>query len=173
VKRGISDEETDPEPYSVYAITKLKAESDVLASGGTVFRMATIYGFSPQMRYDLIVNQFVKEALESGMITVFGGDQFRPFMEIKSAVNAYLACLDVPIRGQVLNLADESLSLLELAEILKKTTGCQVNLVPEIHDRRSYAIDVSKVQKLINIETLPLCKGIGNMVAQAKIILGN
>lgn len=172
VKRGISNEDTDPEPYSVYAITKLKAESDVLACGGTVFRMATIYGFSPQMRYDLIANQFIKEATENGAINVFGGDQLRPFMEIRSAARAYLACLKLPFYGEVFNLADESLSLLELGKMVGEATGCKVQVVTEMKDQRSYAIDITRARKMLNLETLSLREGIREMAAQAKTILG-
>jgi nucleoside-diphosphate-sugar epimerase len=93
VKRGISTELTEPEPYSVYGLTKLAAEKDVINARGTVFRLATVYGFSPRMSYILVINEMIRLARETGTITIFGGEQVRPFVKINSLVQAFLAAL--------------------------------------------------------------------------------
>ena len=94
VKHGMSNEQTDPEPYSVYGLTKLKAEEDVLKAGGVVFRLGTVYGISPRMSYILVINEFVRAAKTGRPITIFGGGQIRPFLEINSAVRAFCAAVN-------------------------------------------------------------------------------
>ena len=162
VKNEICTEETDPEPYSVYGITKLKAEDDVLVAGGIALRKATIYGASPRMRYDLVINEFVRGARKDGEIRVFGGSQKRPFLEIKSAVEAYVSCLKSNQSG-VFNISDEGVTLLELGNMVGEIFGCRVKVIPEIVDKRSYIIDPSKAVKTLGFKLKPLTEGLIDM----------
>src|SRR5207302_6627729 len=67
-----------------------------------------LYGWSPRMRYDLVVNTFVKDALSHGRITIhFGGEMWRPLVDIRDAARAYVAAIEAPedtVRGQVFNI---------------------------------------------------------------------
>lgn len=163
VKNNLCKEDTDPEPFSLYGITKLKAESDVLNAGGIVLRMGTLYGISPKMRYDLVVNEFVRKAKVDKVVSVFGGSQMRPFLEIKNAASAYLQCLKSDISGEIFNLADENITILKLAQIIQEIFGCEINILPEIVDKRSYMVDSSKAIKTLNFQPKPIKEGIEEM----------
>ena len=162
VKNEVCTEETDPEPYSVYGITKLKAEDDVLAAGGIALRKATIYGASPRMRYDLVINEFVRGAKKDGEIRVFGGSQKRPFLEINSAVAAYVACLKSNQSG-VFNISDEGVTLLELGKMVGEIFGCKVRVILEIVDKRSYVIDPSYAIRELGFKPKRLKEGLMQM----------
>lgn len=163
VKHGLSTEETEPEPYSVYGLTKLKAEEDVLKAGGIVFRLATVYGISPRMSYILVINEFVRAAKTRGSITVFGGDQIRPFLEINSAARAFRAGLKSNISGEIFNISDANISLRELGKTVSDIFGCTVKIIPEIVDRRSYQVDNSKAIRMLGFNPGPLADGIKAM----------
>ncbi len=163
VKNEVCYERTDPEPFSVYGITKLKAESDVLEVGGIVFRMATIYGISPRMSYILVINELVRQAKTEKRISIYGGRQVRPFLEIHSAVRAYQKVLDSEISGEIINLADESITMLELGKMVRDVFGCILNVIPEIVDKRSYSIDSAKAIQLLDFRPLRLREGIEGM----------
>jgi len=162
VKNELCKEDTEPEPFSVYGLTKLKAEDEVLDANGIVLRMATIYGISPRMRYDLVINEFVREAKTQGRISIFGGSQMRPFLEINSAAEAYVKCLTSE-RSGIFNLADASVSLLGLGKIIGEVFACRVNVIPEIVDKRSYAIDLSRAIAVLGFEPKQLREGIIGM----------
>lgn len=163
VKQGLSDEKTEPEPYSVYGLTKLKAEEDILKANGIVFRLGTVYGISPRMSYILVINEFVKAAKTDGIITVFGGTQMRPFLEIRSAVAAFRNCLRSKIAGEIINIADENISLSNLGKLVAETFNCKIKTIPEIVDRRSYAADNSKGIRLLGFKPIALREGIKEM----------
>jgi nucleoside-diphosphate-sugar epimerase len=163
VKNEVCYEHTDPEPFSVYGITKLKAESDVLEAGGIVFRMATIYGISPRMSYILVINELVRQAKIEKLINIYGGRQMRPFLEIQSAVRAFMAGLSSEISGEIINLADESITILELGKMVRDVFGCAINIIPEIVDKRSYSIDSTRAIGLLNFRPERLRQGIEAM----------
>lgn len=167
VKRGVSSEESEPEPYSVYGLTKLAAEKDVLNAGGTVFRLATVYGISPRMSYILVLNEFVRLAKTKRAITIFGGDQVRPFLEINSAVRAFREVLRSNISREVFNIVDANITLGELGKTVGDVFGCEVKTIPEIIDRRSYEVDNAKAVHLLGFKPEPLKQGIETMKALA------
>jgi nucleoside-diphosphate-sugar epimerase len=165
VKHGLSNEETDPEPYSVYGLTKLKAEEDVLKAGGVVFRLGTVYGISPRMSYILVINEFVRAAKTGRAITVFGGGQMRPFLEVHSAVRAFCAAVKSDIRGEIINIADVNISLRQLGDTVCDIFGGTVKYIPEMVDRRSYQVDNSKAIRLLDFKPVRIAEGLKPMKA--------
>lgn len=165
VKQGLSNEGTEPEPYSVYGLTKLKAEEDVLKANGVVFRLGTVYGISPRMSYILVINEFVKVAKREGIITVFGGGQMRPFLNIENAAMAFRSCLRKDITGEIINIADENISLSDLGTLVADIFGCKIKTIPEIVDRRSYLADNTKAVRLLGFKPKALRDGIREMMA--------
>lgn len=88
-------EETPLEPISVYGQTKCDAEADVLASQNSItLRLATVFGCSPRMRIDLLVNHFVYAAVTDGYIVIFEKDFKRNYVHIRDVADCFLHCID-------------------------------------------------------------------------------
>lgn len=119
----LQDETSAVQPRAAYAVSKLAAERAILALADdhfhpTVLRMGTLFGFSPRMRYDLVVNTFVKDAMQRGYINLHrGGEMWRPLLDVRDAARAYVAVLEAEIEasgGQIFNLVSENFRISEL-----------------------------------------------------------
>ncbi|HEX9235681.1 MAG TPA: SDR family oxidoreductase, partial [Actinomycetota bacterium] len=124
VRDVLLDEDADVEPRAAYATSKLAAERAIVAMADehfapVAFRKGTIFGFSPRMRYDLVVNSFVKDAMQSGSLSVhFGGEMWRPLIDVKDVARAYVMALESDadlIRGEIFNLTAGNYRISELA----------------------------------------------------------
>src|SRR5438128_3136483 len=118
------DEDSPVDPRAAYATSKLAAEQAIMAMADddfapVAFRKGTVFGFSPRMRYDLVVNAFVKDAISKGKLSVhYGGAMWRPLIDVKDVARAYVMALESDadlIRGQVFNLTAGNLRMSELA----------------------------------------------------------
>lgn len=118
------DETSEVDPQASYSSSKYAAEKELLPLADSHFctvalRKGTVYGFSPRMRYDLVVNTFVKDALSKGEITIhFGGEMWRPLVDVRDAARAYVTLLQADaalINGQVFNLVHRNYRISELA----------------------------------------------------------
>lgn len=153
------NEETEPNPLSLYAETKLMSEKALLELKGNGFcpvilRFATAYGLSPRMRFDLVVNLLIAKSLVEKEITVFGeGNQYRPFVHVKDISRAIIKVLESPpnvVNGEVFNVGsdDQNLSIRELAEKIKqKIPEAQLRFIKEKEDDRSYIVSFEKIRK--------------------------
>jgi nucleoside-diphosphate-sugar epimerase len=113
-------EETPLEPISLYGQTKVQAEQILLESPNTiVFRLATVFGMSPRMRIDLLVNHFVYAAMTDGYIVIFEKDFKRNYIHIRDVADCFLYCIEHAdtMKGRLYNvgLDDANLSKAELA----------------------------------------------------------
>jgi nucleoside-diphosphate-sugar epimerase len=112
-------------------------------------RPATVCGYSPRQRLDVVVNILTNLAFHKREITVFGGKQLRPNIHIGDMVDSYIALLNAPdelIAGEIFNAGDENQSVLELAETVKGVVGSDVKLVTShTNDNRSYHISSKKI----------------------------
>ena len=118
-------EESPFNPLSHYAVTKCGAEDYIMNSGnGVCLRLATVFGSSPRMRTDLLVNDFVHKAMVDGYIVLFESHFKRNYIHVKDIANTFLFCIENynKMKGDVFNvgLSDANLSKLELAETVKK-----------------------------------------------------
>jgi nucleoside-diphosphate-sugar epimerase len=118
-------EETPLEPISLYGETKVQAEAEVLASPNAVtFRLATVFGMSPRMRLDLLVNHFVYAAVTDGYIVIFEKDFKRNYVHIRDVADCFVHCIANAERmvGRPFNLGldDANLSKEELALMVKE-----------------------------------------------------
>jgi nucleoside-diphosphate-sugar epimerase len=135
-------EDLDLVPISDYNKTKMVAERVILSYGDslitTIFRPATVCGYSPRMRLDLTVNLLTMQALTRGMMTVLGGSQVRPNIHIDDLVDLYLFALDRRLAG-VYNAAFENLTVLEIATCIAEHVPAEVQMRPS-NDPRSYRL---------------------------------
>lgn len=120
----VHTEESPVEPFRIYSITKREAEKTILGmSEGdftpVVLRKGSVYGYSPRMRFDLVVNAFTLSALQTGQLVLHnGGEMWRPLLSIQDAVAAYKLMLEAPaerVRGQIFNVTNGNYRISELA----------------------------------------------------------
>jgi nucleoside-diphosphate-sugar epimerase len=165
---SIQKEDADPSPLSLYGLTKLQSERPVLDAGGVVLRFATLHGNSPKIRFDLVVNEFARRAIVDRKIAVFGGTQIRPFLHVLDAAEA----ISLAVTGEtgVYNVGSENMTILDLAIRIKSITQCNVEIVAEITDKRSYAIDSSKMTAKLGLR---YTKKIEDTVNELKTTLGS
>jgi len=125
----IQDEDSQVQPRAAYAVSKYEAERILLDMtdenfSPTIFRQGTVYGFSRRMRYDLVVNTFMKSAMTVGKLNVLcGGEMWRPLIDVVDVARAYICALESGeeiIRGQIFNLSYKNYRILELAHWVRK-----------------------------------------------------
>ena len=137
-------------PLTEYNKTKMVAERVLLSYARQmsvqILRPGTVCGYSPRMRLDVVVNNFVMQALTRHKINVLGGDQMRPHIHIDDMTDAYLFMLDKPGRVGVFNAAFENLSVMKIAEMVSSVNGSTI-MKNESDDPRSYRIYSGKLMK--------------------------
>ncbi len=150
------------EPLTDYS--KFKADCETILAEyqspeftTVTIRPATVCGYSPRQRLDVVVNILSNLAFHKREISVFGGDQLRPNIHIADMVDAYLALLKAPdekIAGDVFNAGFENQTVLELAETVQAVIGDDVNLVRTASDdNRSYHISSKKIADKLGFKT--------------------
>lgn len=141
-------EELSLEPISEYNKTKMVSERVLLSYADKmvvqIVRPATVCGLSPRMRLDVAVNMLTMQALKSGVITVFGGDQARPNIHIEDITDFYLFLLERPDVQGVYNAGFENITILDIANRLVDKLGAEVIVTPS-NDPRSYRINSDKL----------------------------
>jgi nucleoside-diphosphate-sugar epimerase len=145
---GLLNEESGTNPLSSYAVTKLKSEEHVLAKGGTIFRLGTVFGLGDtysRLRMDLVVNVLTMKAIKDGEITINGGEQWRPIIAVKD-IAGYVteACRERYQGIYVLSL--ENVVIRELGnKIAHLIPNTKVNYTEiSFQDARNYKVDNAK-----------------------------
>lgn len=163
---GIKDEESvteelSLEPVTLYAKTKAEGEEIVGSAASPGFetvsiRSATVCGVSPRMRFDVIVNIMTKAAIADGLITVHGGEQYRPNIHIEDITDLYAALLQLPastINGKVFNYGATNHTVRQIARMVHEETGAAIITDSDITDNRSYRISSDKIGRELGIST--------------------
>ena len=157
IKEGIEVTEDLPlEPLTDYSKFKAMCE-DILAEERergfvtVTIRPATVCGYSPRQRLDVIVNILTNHAVNTGTIKVMGGDQLRPNLHIEDMTDLYVEMLAAPdqmVNGQVWNAGEKNHSVSDLAQIVKGVVGSHVKLdVVPTNDPRSYHVSSEKIAR--------------------------
>jgi len=156
------NEEMSLEPLTDYSKFKADCEKILLKSKSdnfevVVVRPATVCGYSPRQRLDLVVNILTNLAYHKNKISVFGGDQLRPNIHIQDMCRAYLKILEAPkklINGEIFNVGFENKKVNDIADLVKKNIGDKVFIEKEeSNDNRSYHISSKKFCKQLNFKT--------------------
>lgn len=160
---GIQDEKSEVEPIAAYSTSKHNAENILLGLGKNhpkfcpiIVRKGTIYGQSPRMRYDLVINTLVKNAfIDSRLKVNCGGNQWRPLVDIKDVARAYVTCLDADekdVRGEIFNVSYGNFQIWDVAHRIKdaikdiQPVEVDIDYSSGIIDR-SYSISNKKLEE--------------------------
>ncbi len=149
-------EESPISPISLYGKTKMAAEKAVLEAGNSVaFRFATLFGASPRMRTDLLVNDFVYRAVYDRSAVIFEGHFMRNYLHVRDAAGAFIFAMEHfdEMQGKTYNcgLSDANLSKLELCEIIKKYIpkfACVEADIDADPDKRNYLVSNQRIESL-------------------------
>lgn len=147
-------EDSPLNPISLYGTTKVEAEKAVLESGNSLtFRFATVFGASPRMRLDLLVNDFVYRAVNDRTMIIFEGHFKRNFIHIRDVVGAYVHAINNfdTMKGRAYNcgLSDANLSKIELCEKIKEHIPQFTFFESEINkdpDKRNYIVSNERLE---------------------------
>ncbi len=153
-------------PQSIYGESKAAAEEYLISvkdQGGPspiIFRFATLFGVSPRMRFDLIVNQFTLEAYKRGKLKIFEKNVSRSFLHLRDTVRGIRKAMDAPIEdvgGEIINLGSDRLNF-KKEEIIGMIRGALPETkiqYEDLHfdeDMRDVSVDFSKARKLLEFE---------------------
>ncbi|MBI4064003.1 MAG: NAD-dependent epimerase/dehydratase family protein [Elusimicrobia bacterium] len=154
-------EKSATNPLSLYAKTKLESERVLMDLSSdnfspTVLRFATIYGLSPRPRFDLVINLLTARAVREKNISIMGGSQWRPFIHVKDAARALIACLEAPVdkvRGEIFNAGsdEQNYRIDQIGELIKKLIpGTEVINRGDDVDKRNYRVSFAKIRQALN-----------------------
>jgi len=143
-------EEAPTNPLSIYAQTKFAAEQFLRNKNAVIFRLGTAFGIGDtyaRIRMDLAVNYMTMNAIKHKKLTIFGGNQWRPFAHVRDIGKVIVASLDKHHTG-IFNFASQNAIISEVAEIIQASTGCVVEKVKQkFEDERNYHADSTKGHK--------------------------
>jgi len=171
-------EQTPLKPVSLYGRLKVEAETILLSHENTIsFRLATVFGMSPRMRLDLLVNEFVYRAVKDGFIVLFEAHFKRNYIHIRDVVKAFLHGLEhfEEMKGQVYNvgLSNTNLSKLELCQTIQKYVPKFVFVeqkIGEDPDQRNYIVSNEKIEKTDYKPNYSLDDGIQELIQGYEIL---
>jgi nucleoside-diphosphate-sugar epimerase len=135
--------------------------------------MATLYGLSPRMRFDLVVNILTAKAYHEGVIPIHGGSQFRPNLHVRDAARAYVAMLEAPfeaVAGEVYNVGTEEQNhaIMDIGEIVQTALPeADLQVDASSDDPRSYQVDFRKIHDQTHFETRETIAGGVTEIAEA------
>lgn len=162
-------------PLSLYARMKIESEKTLLnlADGlfsPTILRLATVFGESPRMRFDLVTNIMTAKAFFDGKINVFGGDQWRPLVHVSDVGKAIIAVLEAPIEKvgeEIFNVGsnNNNATIKQIGQIVKEVIpSAELNIQEDQVDKRDYKVDFAKIQAILNFTaTVNLKEGINEI----------
>jgi len=177
-KGKLCTEESPLRPLSLYGRLKADVEAEILAGGNALtFRLATVFGVSPRMRTDLLVNDFVLRAVRDRYIVLFEADFKRNYLHIRDAADAFLYCLNhfERMKDQAYNvgLSEANLSKRELCAEIKQQ-------LPDIHisesevgqdpDKRDYIVSNAKIEAAGFKARRGLQEGIAELIKACQIL---
>ncbi|MBI3342382.1 SDR family oxidoreductase [Candidatus Curtissbacteria bacterium] len=183
-KSFLKSEESFVNPKAAYSSSKRQAEKQIIKLAGpnfcvVVLRKGTVFGYSPRMRYDLVVNTMVKDALSKGRINIYGqGIQWRPLVDVEDVAVAYIAAVEATpklVNREIINISAGNFLVRDLAFEIKKAveknygTNIEVVFTPIKGKVRSYRVSSQKAAKLLKFKTsVTISDSVIKMVAAVK-----
>jgi nucleoside-diphosphate-sugar epimerase len=151
-------------PISLYAKQKVKIEEFLLKNNFkfsiTILRFATAFGLSPRMRFDLTVNEFVKDAFFKKQLEIYEPNTYRPYCHIKD----FCRIINLVLKKKKLNDLDKEVfncgsnnnnySKIQIARILKKRfKNLKIVINKKVKDKRNYRVDFRKIRKVLKFRS--------------------
>jgi len=180
---GIADETFPTNPQSEYAKSKLDVDIELQKMADDNFcpvslRQATVFGLSPRMRWDIVINAFVMHTFKTGRLDVwYGGEAWRPVVHIKDTAMAHIVCLEADpdkVRGEIFNLVYKNYRILELAHRVRKALSdlgikVEVDVNYDEVDKRSYRTAGEKIKKVLDFSpSISVEEGVKEIVEALK-----
>jgi len=157
----VVDETSPTQPLSLYSKTKVNSEKFILnlkseSFEPCIFRFATAYGLSPRMRFDLLVQEFIRDAIVDNKISIFGADFWRPFIHVEDMATACICAINADsnlVSGEIYNVGNEkeNYTKISLANIIEKfLPSIKIEIVESKNDLRSYKVSFEKIKNNLN-----------------------
>jgi nucleoside-diphosphate-sugar epimerase len=157
------DEDAPLNPVSLYARTKIESEKIILGMGDdyfspTILRMGTLYGYSPRMRFDLVVNTMSMKSFVDQKIQVFGGRQWRPLLGVQDAADVYIRCLEADLEevgNRVFNVGSDGQNYMidQVAEMIGDALGkIPITRDNSNLDARNYRVSFARLAQTIGFQ---------------------
>jgi len=176
-QEGVLTEESEVNPLSEYAKSKLVAEDILANSDAIIFRLGTLFGIGDEfsrIRLDLVVNVLVTKALMDKKMSVFGGEQWRPLLHVKDVANAVDHTIESSLKG-IFNLHFKNFRISQIADLIKeKISNVEIVTTPlPFQDARNYQVSSEKFKLASNFEAeVSLEKGIDeifNLISSGRV----
>ncbi|HEY3279504.1 MAG TPA: NAD-dependent epimerase/dehydratase family protein [Gemmatimonadales bacterium] len=176
---GFLTEASRLNPVSLYARTRVLSENLLFDRRGdvepVVLRLSTVFGLSPRMRFDLVVNTLTARAVLQHKIGVFGGNQWRPHVHCRDAARAFILALEAPapmVAGEVFNVGGDASNLRidALGELVAEIVGgVEVARHGDVADPRDYRVSFAKIRRVLGFEPeFSVARGIREVAAAVR-----
>ncbi len=154
---GLADENYPVNSLSLYSETKVNTEKYLLKNKTSNFhpcilRFATAYGISPRMRFDLLLHEFIRDAVIDKKISLFGSDYWRPLVHLEDITQACILALKKPlelISGEIYNVGDndENYKKIEIANLIQTFfKDVEIEIITSKNDPRNYKVSFDKIK---------------------------
>lgn len=161
LQSGVMYETGTPEPKSLFSRLKLRMEERVInarksAFHPTALRIATCHGYSPRMRFDLVLNTLIRDAVYRKRIDVYGGEQWRALVHVEDVASAMVACMKAHVNlisGEIFNVGSHSqnVQIKHLAHLVKLAVpDTEVRFHEGEADLVDYHLSCSKIEKILD-----------------------
>ena len=173
---GICTEETPINPLTIYGSNKAEAEKYLTDCNGISLRFATLYGISPRLRLDLLVNQIVLSALKDGYYVLYQANFSRTFLSVQDTALSIVFAIDnfTKMRGECYNIGsnDQNFTKLEVANLIKNYVNYNLinNEFSKDKDQRDYEVSYKKIADLGFERKFSLEDGINELIKVCKIL---
>ena len=156
-QNDLIDESATPAPITTYATSNVLAEQGVFALWDerfavTALRQGTLYGLSPRMRFDIVVNTMTLALERDHVIVVRGGEQWRPHLHVADSAAAFLLVFRTPheiVAGEIFNVAGHNFTVNNIAQQVQAASGeGEISNDTTTSDTRSYRVRTEKIRAL-------------------------
>lgn len=177
---GLLTESTKPDPATIYARSNVEAEHAVLGVSSndfcvTVFRLGSLVGLAPRMRYDTLLNRMVRSLVETGSITINDGLQWRPILHVSDAAAAFILALrasKAKVSGHIFNVCatGQNMQIHSLAKHMFSAVSLPPKIIVNKHrDNRSYKVSGRKIKNTLHFSAHKLLQNTVTEIFRALI----